>query len=68
VVDVADPAFRPQLAVAKEVIKEIGGEKIPGILIMNNRISSRKQRLKHYAVNSRMGSLSLHITLMILPY
>ncbi|NLD39280.1 MAG: GTPase HflX [Desulfatiglans sp.] len=35
VVDVADPAFRPQLAVAKEVIKEIGGEKIPGILIMN---------------------------------
>ncbi|MBN1906220.1 MAG: GTPase HflX [Deltaproteobacteria bacterium] len=35
VVDVADPAFRSQLAVTREVIKEIGGEKIPGILIMN---------------------------------
>jgi GTP-binding protein HflX len=35
IVDVADPAFRSQLAVTKEVIKEIGGEKIPWFLIMN---------------------------------
>jgi GTPase len=35
IVDVADPAFRSQLAVTKEVISEIGGEKIPWLLIMN---------------------------------
>ncbi len=35
VVDVSDLAFRSQLAVTREVIREIGGEKIPGILIMN---------------------------------
>ncbi len=35
IVDVADPAFRSQLEVTKEVIKEIGGENIPWFLIMN---------------------------------
>jgi GTPase len=35
IVDASDPAFRSQLAVTKEVIKEIGGEKIPVLLIMN---------------------------------
>jgi GTPase len=35
IVDTSDPAFRSQLAVTREVIKEIGGEKIPVLLIMN---------------------------------
>ncbi len=35
IVDASDPAFRSQLDVTREVIKEIGGEKIPCFLIMN---------------------------------
>lgn len=35
IVDASDPAFRSQLNVTREVIKEIGGEKIPCFLIMN---------------------------------
>jgi GTP-binding protein HflX len=34
-VDVSDPAFRSQLAVTHMVIKEIGGEEIPSLLILN---------------------------------
>lgn len=34
-VDVSDPAFRSQLAVTQSVIKEIGGEEIPNLLILN---------------------------------
>lgn len=34
-VDVSDPAFRSQLAVTHTVIKEIGGEEIPNLLILN---------------------------------
>jgi GTP-binding protein HflX len=35
IVDVSDPAFRSQLAVTQSVMKEIGGEKIPSLLILN---------------------------------
>ena len=34
-VDASDPAFRSQLAVTQSVLKEIGGEKIPSLLILN---------------------------------
>ncbi|MDO9265174.1 MAG: GTPase HflX, partial [Desulfosalsimonadaceae bacterium] len=34
-VDVSDPAFRSQLGVTQSVIKEIGGEEIPRLLILN---------------------------------
>ena len=34
-VDVSDPDFRSQLAVTQSVLKEIGGEKIPSLLILN---------------------------------
>ncbi|ACN13870.1 HflX [Desulforapulum autotrophicum HRM2] len=34
-VDASDPAFRSQLTVTQSVLKEIGGEKIPGLLILN---------------------------------
>ncbi len=34
-VDASDPAFRSQLTVTQTVLKEIGGEKIPGLLILN---------------------------------
>jgi len=35
IVDASDPAFRSQLAVTHSVLKEIGGEDIPGRLILN---------------------------------
>ena len=34
---VSDPAFRSQLAVTQSVIKEIGGEEIPNLLILNKK-------------------------------
>ena len=34
-VDASDPNFRSQLAVTQSVLQEIGGEKIPGLLILN---------------------------------
>lgn len=34
-VDASDPAFRSQLTVTQTVLKEIGGEDIPGLLILN---------------------------------
>ncbi|NOY69485.1 MAG: GTPase HflX [Deltaproteobacteria bacterium] len=34
-VDVSDPDFRSQLVVTQTVLKEIGGEKIPSLLILN---------------------------------
>jgi GTPase len=46
VVDIADPAFRSQLTVTREVIKEIGGEKIPGMLIMNKSDKLTKSELE----------------------
>jgi GTPase len=47
IVDVADPAFRSQLAVTKEVISEIGGEKIPWFLIMNKSDKLSKPDLEN---------------------
>ena len=35
VVDCADPSFRSQLAVAQEVLGEIGADKVPSLLILN---------------------------------
>jgi GTP-binding protein HflX len=35
IVDVSDPAFRSQLAVTQSVLKEIGGEEIPGRIVLN---------------------------------
>lgn len=35
IIDASDPAFRSQLTVTHSVLKEIGGEKIPNLLILN---------------------------------
>ncbi|MCC6214660.1 MAG: GTPase HflX [Polyangiaceae bacterium] len=37
VVDAADPAFRAQLAVTREVLEEIGAGEVPSLLILNKR-------------------------------
>ncbi len=45
-VDASDPAFRSQLEVTQAVLKEIGGEKIPGRLILNKIDKLTSEELK----------------------
>lgn len=47
VVDAADPTFRSQLEVTKSVLKEVGAEEIPSLLILNkrDRLSADEQAL-----------------------
>ena len=47
VVDAADPTFRSQLEVTQSVLKEVGAEEIPSLLILNkrDRLSAEEQAL-----------------------
>jgi GTP-binding protein HflX len=47
VVDAADPTFRSQLEVTKSVLKEVGAEEIPSLLILNkrDRLNTEEQAL-----------------------